>query len=164
MVKVLYPGSFDPVHNSHIEICATASRLFDHVVVAAMRNPQKSSPFFTDEERVEMLTDACEHLGNVEVVQFGELVVDLARRLEVDFIIKGLRGSADFESELQMAQMNAAISGVQTLFLPTATRRSFLASRLIREVVRLGGDVSDMVPEPVRLRVEGRLGSGAQND
>ena len=81
MVKVLYPGSFDPVHNGHIEICATASRLFDHVVVAAMRNPQKSSPFFTDEERVEMLTDACEHLGNVEVVQFGELVVDLDRRL-----------------------------------------------------------------------------------
>ena len=91
MVKVLYPGSFDPVHNGHIEVCATTSRLFDHVVVAVMRNPQKSNPFFTDDERFEMLTEACAHLANVEVVQFGELVVDLADRLDVDFIVKGLR-------------------------------------------------------------------------
>ena len=75
MVKVLYPGSFDPVHNGHMEICATASRMFDHVVVAAMRNPQKSSPLFSDEERIEMLTEACAHLSNVEVVQLGEIVV-----------------------------------------------------------------------------------------
>ncbi len=77
MVKVLYPGSFDPVHNGHIEICTTASRLFDHVVVAAMRNPQKSSPLFSDEERIEMITEACSHQDNVEVVQLGELGVDL---------------------------------------------------------------------------------------
>ena len=115
MVKVLYPGSFDPVHNGHMEICATASRMFDHVVVAAMRNPQKSSPLFSDEERIEMLTEACAQLSNVEVVQFGELVVDLAQRLEVDFIVKGLRSPADFECELQMAQTNKSVSGVETL-------------------------------------------------
>ena len=157
MVKVLYPGSFDPVHNGHMEICATASRLFDHVVVAAMRNPQKSSPFFTDEERVEMLTDACEHLGNVEVVQFGELVVDLARRLDVDFIIKGLRGSADFESELQMAQMNKSVSGVETLFLPSASENAFIASKYIRDITAFGTDCSHLVPESIVKRLKEKM-------
>ena len=157
MVKVLYPGSFDPVHNGHIEICAPASRLFDHVVVAAMRNPQKSSPFFTDEERVEMLTDACEHLGNVEVVQFGELVVDLARRLEVDFIIKGLRGSADFESELQMAQMNKSVSGVETLFLPSVSDNAFIASKYIRDITAFGTDCSHLVPESIAERLREKM-------
>ena len=157
MVKVLYPGSFDPVHNGHMEICATASRLFDHVVVAAMRNPQKSSPFFTDEERVEMLTDACEHLGNVEVVQFGELVVDLARRLEVDFIIKGLRGSADFESELQMAQMNKSVSGVETLFLPSVSDNAFIASKYIRDITAFGTACSHLVHESIAERLRDKL-------
>ena len=157
MVKVLYPGSFDPVHNGHMEICATASRLFDHVVVAAMRHPQKSSPFFTDEERVEMLTDACEHLGNVEVVQFGELVVDLARRLEVDFIIKGLRGSADFESELQMAQMNKSVSGVETLFLPSVSDNAFIASKYIRDITAFGTDCSHLVPESIAERLREKM-------
>ena len=153
MVKVLYPGSFDPVHNGHMEICATASRLFDRVVVAAMRNPQKSSPFFTDEERVEMLAEACQHLGNVEVVQFGELVVDLARRLEVDFIIKGLRGSADFESELQMAQMNKSVSAVETLFLPSTSENAFIASKYIRDITRFGTDCSQIGRASCRERV-----------
>ena len=153
MVKVLYPGSFDPVHNGHMEVCATASRLFDRVVVAAMRNPQKSSPFFTDEERVEMLAEACQHLGNVEVVQFGELVVDLARRLEVDFIIKGLRGSADFESELQMAQMNKSVSAVETLFLPSTSENAFIASKYIRDITRFGTDCSQIGRASCRERV-----------
>ena len=157
MVKVLYPGSFDPVHNGHMEISATARRLFDHVEVAAMRNPQKSSPFFTDEERVEMLTDACEHLGNVEVVQFGELVVDLARRLEVDFIIKGLRGSADFESELQMAQMNKSVSGVETLFLPSVSDNAFIASKYIRDITAFGTDCSHLVPESIAERLREKM-------
>ena len=131
MVKVLYPGSFDPVHNGHIDVCTTTSRLFDHVVVAVMRNPQKSNPFFTDDERFEMLTEACAPLTNVEVVQFGELVVDLADRLKVDFIVKGLRGVADFESELQMAQMSRSVSGVETLFLPSNGENAFIASKYI---------------------------------
>ena len=122
-----------------------------------MRNPQKSSPFFTDEERVEMLTDACEHLGNVEVVQFGELVVDLARRLEVDFIIKGLRGSADFESELQMAQMNKSVSGVETLFLPSVSDNAFIASKYIRDITAFGTDCSHLVPESIAERLREKM-------
>ena len=157
MVKVLYPGSFDPVHNGHIEICTTASRLFDHVVVAAMRNPQKSDPFFTDDERFEMLTEACTHLENVEVVEFGELVVDLADRLDVDFIIKGLRGAADFESELQMAQMNKSVSGVETLFLPSTSESAFIASKYIRDITRFGTDCSHLVPEAVALRLPTKM-------
>ena len=140
-----------------MEICTTASRLFDHVVVAAMRNPQKSDPFFTDAERFEMLTEACTHLENVEVVEFGELVVDLADRLDVDFIIKGLRGAADFESELQMAQMNKSVSGVETLFLPSTSESAFIASKYIRDITRFGTDCSHLVPEAVALRLPTKM-------
>jgi pantetheine-phosphate adenylyltransferase len=157
VVKVLYPGSFDPVHNGHMEVCATTSRLFDRVVVAVMRNPQKSNPFFTDDERFEMLTEACAHLTNVEVVQFGELVVDLADRLDVDFIVKGLRGAADFESELQMAQMNRSVSGVETLFLPSNGENAFIASKYIRDITRFGTDCSHLVPEAVALRLREKM-------
>lgn len=152
MTVVLYPGSFDPVHNGHVEIVETASQLFDKVIVAAMRNPSKSEPLLTLEERDSVLTETFGHLPNVSITMFSSLVVDLAQELEADFIVKGLRAVSDFESELQMAQMNQAISGVHTLFLPTASSRSFLASRLIREIARYGGDVSSMVPEPA-LRV-----------
>ncbi|HCV35237.1 MAG TPA: pantetheine-phosphate adenylyltransferase [Acidimicrobiaceae bacterium] len=157
MTRVLYPGSFDPVHNGHLEMVETAAGLFDEVVVAALINPSKGDGLLALEDRMALLDECFDHLDNVETRKFDGLVVDLAVDVEADFIIKGLRAVSDFESELQMAQMNAAISGVQTLFLPTATRRSFLASRLIREVVRLGGDVSDMVPEPVLRRLVGRL-------
>ncbi|RMH82392.1 MAG: pantetheine-phosphate adenylyltransferase, partial [Actinomyces sp.] len=114
MTRVLYPGSFDPVHNGHLEIIETASCLFDEVVVAAMRNPQKGEPLFELGEREAMLRESVAHLENVSVTMFSSLVVDLARELDADFIVKGLRAVSDFESELQMAQMNLAISGVQT--------------------------------------------------
>lgn len=152
MTVVLYPGSFDPVHNGHVEIVETAAQLFDKVIVAAMRNPSKSTPLLTLDERQAVLTETFAHLPNVSITMFSSLVVDLAQELEADFIVKGLRAVSDFESELQMAQMNQAISGVHTLFLPSASSRSFLASRLIREIARYGGDVSSMVPEPA-LRV-----------
>jgi pantetheine-phosphate adenylyltransferase len=153
---VLYPGSFDPVHNGHLEIVETASRLFDEVVVAAMRNPQKGEPLFTLEEREEMITEVFAHLDNVRVTMFSSLVVDLAREVGADFIVKGLRAVSDFESELQMAQMNHAISGVDTLFIPSASEHSFLASRLIREIARFGGDISSMVPPAVAKRMDGK--------
>lgn len=152
MTTVLYPGSFDPVHNGHVEIVETAAGLFDRVIVAAMRNPSKGNPLLTLEERESVLNETFEHLDNVTITMFSSLVVDLAQELEADFIVKGLRAVSDFESELQMAQMNQAISGVHTLFVPSASSRSFLASRLIREISRFGGDVSSMVPEPA-LRV-----------
>ena len=115
MTRVLYPGSFDPVHNGHVELVETAAKLFDEVVVAAMRNPGKGEPFFTFDERHDMLIECFAHLENVRTTMFAELVVDLARREGVDFIVKGLRVVSDFESELQMAQTNA---------LSPASRRS----------------------------------------
>jgi len=153
---VLYPGSFDPIHNGHLEIVETASRLFDRVVVAAMRNPQKGEPLFSLEERQAIIVESLEHLDNVEVTMFSSLVVDLAQEVGAHFIVKGLRAVSDFESELQMAQMNRSISGVDTLFIPSASRNSFLASKLIREIARFGGDVDTMVPPPVSRRLKER--------
>lgn len=148
MTVVLYPGSFDPVHNGHVEIVETAAQLFDDVIVAAMRNPSKATSLLSLEEREGILRETFADTDNVRITTFSSLVVDLAQEMEADFIVKGLRAVSDFESELQMAQMNQAISGVHTLFIPSASSRSFLASRLIREIAKFGGDVSSMVPEP----------------
>ena len=153
MTRVLYPGSFDPIHFGHLEIIETVAQLFDEVIVAAMRNPQKGDGLFSLDEREQMIKEVCAHLPNVSVAMFSNLVVERARDLGADFIVKGLRAVSDFENELQMAQMNHALSGVHTVFIPSASKRSFLASKLIREVVRLGGDVTSMVPEPVRVRL-----------
>jgi pantetheine-phosphate adenylyltransferase len=158
MTKVLYPGSFDPIHNGHMEIIEVAARLFDEVLVASVRNPQKGQPLFSLDERQEMLHEAIAHLDNVEVTMFSSLVVDLAREVDADFIVKGLRAVSDFESELQMAQMNHAVSGVDTLFIPSASSHSFLASKLIREIAHFGGDVSSMVPPAVAKRLEEKYG------
>lgn len=159
MTAVLYPGSFDPVHYGHVEIVQTAARLFDRVIVAAMRNPSKGDPLLTLEEREAVLVETFADLENVTITMFSSLVVDLAQELEADFIVKGLRAVSDFESELQMAQMNQAISGVHTLFIPSASSRSFLASHLIREIARFGGDISSMVPEPVLRVLRGKHSS-----
>lgn len=157
MTRVLYPGSFDPIHYGHLEIIEAVAQVFDEVIVAAMRNPQKGDGLFSLDEREQMIKEVCAHLPNVSVAMFSNLVVNLARDVGADFIVKGLRAVSDFENELQMAQMNQALAGVQTVFIPSASKRSFLASKLIREVVRFGGDVSSMVPEPVRVRLVGRF-------
>jgi pantetheine-phosphate adenylyltransferase len=154
---VLYPGSFDPFHNGHRELVETAAYLFDRVIVAAMRNPQKGEPLFDLEERKQMIDETMAHLDNVETMSFAKLVVQVAKDVGADFIIKGLRAPSDFESEMAQAQMNLAVSGVHTLFLPTASANSYLASKYIRDIVRFGGDVTDMVPEPVAKRLEERF-------
>lgn len=157
MTRVLYPGSFDPVHVGHLDVVETAAKLFDEVVVAAMRNPGKGEPLFSFEERQELLEESFAHLPNVRSVLFSELVVDLARSLEADFILKGLRQVSDFESELLMAQTNKEISGVETLFLPTNPSHGFISSRFIREIARFGGNTSTMVPAFVEARLKARF-------
>jgi pantetheine-phosphate adenylyltransferase len=149
VTTVLYPGSFDPIHNGHIEIIEVASHLFDDVVVAAVRNPQKGEPLFSLQERQDLIAEATAHLDNVRITSFSSLTVDLAREVGADFIVKGLRVVTDFDSELMMAQMNREVSGVITMFLPSAPQHCFIASRLIREIARFGGDVSSMVPAGV---------------
>jgi len=147
VTRVLYPGSFDPIHNGHVEIVETAATLFDEVVVATVGNPQKQTGLFTLEERAEA------------IAEHSSLVVTLALDEQVDFIIKGLRAVSDFESELQQAQINKKLSGVETVFLPSASESSFIASKYVREIARLGGDVSSLVPGPVLTRLHARIAS-----
>ena len=135
-----------------MEIVETAARLFEEVIVAAVHNPQKT-PLFKLDERQAMLEECFAHLPNVRTTKFASLVVDLAKREGVDFIVKGLRAVSDFENELQMAQMNQAVSGVHTLFIPSASKHSFLASKLIRELARFGQQIDSMVPPPVAERL-----------
>ncbi len=153
MRVALFPGSFDPFHNGHLEVVERACRLFDEVVVAAVRNPQKSEPLFQLDERKAMLEEAVAHLPGVRIVSVSTLVVNVAREVDAVAIVKGLRAVSDFDNELQMAQMNRQLSGVETIFIPTSATHSFIASRLLREVARFGGDVSAFVPKVVAARL-----------
>ncbi|HEY7137949.1 MAG TPA: pantetheine-phosphate adenylyltransferase [Acidimicrobiia bacterium] len=165
MAIALCPGSFDPVTNGHVDIIERTARHFDEVIVAVIRNPQKSQSLFTLEERQEMLRDVCGHLTNVRIEFFKGLLVDFAADHGADAIVKGLRAISDFDYELQMAQMNQRLSGIDTFFISTSPQHSFLSSSLVREVARFGGDVSSMVPALVAKRLEERFGqSGAPRE
>lgn len=156
MRRALFPGSFDPFHNGHLEVVERASKLFDEVVVAAMRNPQKAGPLFSLQERMDLVRLAVDGMKNVTVVALASLVVDLAKEVEANVIVRGLRAVSDFEIELQMAQMNRELSGIDTLFVPTSSEFSYLSSKLIREVAAYGGNVSSLVPKPVDVALRER--------
>jgi pantetheine-phosphate adenylyltransferase len=142
------PGSFDPVTHGHLDVIGRAAGLFDEVVVAVGVNPSKSRLFSAD-ERLDMLDQACSTWGNVRVAGFSGLLTDFCRAEGISAIVKGLRAVSDFDYELQMAQMNASLSDVETVFMPTSPEWSFLASSLVKEIAQFGGDVSGLVPDLV---------------
>jgi pantetheine-phosphate adenylyltransferase len=154
------PGSFDPVTNGHIDIIGRASTLFDEVVVAVGVNKSKSR-LFSPEERMDMLREVCAPYPNVSVDSFTGLLTDFCRARDIVAIVKGLRAVSDFDYELQMAQMNTRLAGVETLFVPTSPEYSFLASSLVKEVATFGGDVSALVPPTVLERLGPRLSEQA---
>lgn len=156
-MRAICPGSFDPVTHGHLDIVTRASALFDEVVVAVGRNSAKNY-LFTPDERVAMLTDATAGLANVRVMLLDGLLVDFCRDQGVDVVVKGLRFAGDFEFELQMAQMNHALSGIETIMLPTAARWAHLSSTMIREIARLGGDVTQFVTPVVAERIADKVG------
>jgi pantetheine-phosphate adenylyltransferase len=156
VLNVVCPGSFDPVTNGHLDIIERASRLADRVYVAVMINQNKQG-LFAVEERIDLLRQSIDHLDNVEIEAFEGLLVDYCRDHGARAIVKGLRAVGDFDYELQMAQMNHRLTGVDTLFVATNPLFSFLSSSLIKEVVSYGGDVSGLVPAAVLAPLVERL-------
>jgi len=157
MSGAVCPGSFDPVTLGHIDVFERAAAQFDEVVVAVLTNPAKAGLFDLD-ERIAMITEACAHLPNLRVEAGRGLVVDFVKSLGMTAIVKGLRTGTDFDYEVQMAQMNKHVAGVDTFFVATAPRYSFVSSSLAKEVAGLGGDVSALLPESVNSRLAAKLG------
>ncbi|MEV0728933.1 pantetheine-phosphate adenylyltransferase [Polymorphospora sp. NPDC050346] len=158
MRRAVCPGSFDPVTNGHLDIVGRSSRLFDEVIVGVLINQSKQGLFPVD-ERIELLREVTACYGNVRVESFRGLLVDFCRAQEASVVVKGLRAVSDFDYELQMAQMNIGLAGVETLFMPTNPLYSFVSSSLVKEVAKWGGDVSAHLPEPVLARLADRLRS-----
>jgi pantetheine-phosphate adenylyltransferase len=156
MSGAVCPGSFDPVTLGHIDVFERAAAQFDEVVVAVLVNPNKQG-MFTADERIEMIVEATRHLPNLRVESGSGLVVDFARSRGLTAIVKGLRTGTDFEYELQMAQMNRHVAGVDTFFVATAPSYSFVSSSLAKEVAALGGDVTDLLPAVVNERLAAKL-------
>jgi pantetheine-phosphate adenylyltransferase len=150
--RAVCPGSFDPVTNGHVDVIARAAALYDELVVAVLVNPGKAG-LFDVEERMGLLREAVVDVPNVTVDRFEGLLVDYCRHRDIPVIVKGLRAVGDFEYELQMAQMNRELAGVETLFMPTAPQVGHLSSSLVKQIARFGGDVSSLVPKAVNDRL-----------
>jgi len=156
-LTALCPGTFDPVTNGHLDIIERAGQRFDAVVVGVLDNPAKQ-PLFSVEERVAMLKEATAPMERVSVASFTGLLVESVTTLGADVVVKGLRAVTDFDAEIQMAQMNHALAGVETLFMTTSPAWSFLSSSLVKEVASFGGDVSGLVPRVVAEALRERFG------
>ncbi len=148
MTRVVCPGSFDPVTNGHLDIIERASFLFDEVVVVVLVNENKSG-LFTTEQRLELIAGATCEMENVSLDSYSGLLVDYCAQNDVQAIAKGLRAVSDFDYELQMAQMNGNLTGIDTVFIPTSPEYTFIASSLVKEVAKHGGDVNGLVPRNV---------------
>jgi pantetheine-phosphate adenylyltransferase len=157
MTRVVYPGSFDPVTNGHLDIIGRAAAVYDQVVVTAMVNLNKACRF-TVEERVDMLREVTADLNNVRVDSSRGLLVDYCQREKFAMVVRGLRTVSDFEGELQMAQMNYRLARVETVFMMMNQKYNF-SSRLVKEIMDLGGDVSDLIPPTVLNRMKGNVAS-----
>lgn len=158
MKIAVYPGSFDPITNGHLDIIERAAQLFDRVLVAVFRNVAKT-PLFSVEERLEMIQEATGHLPHVEVEASDQLTASYARARGAGVIIKGIRSISDFENEMKMAQMNKRLEPeVETLFVITSAQYSFLSSSIVKEVASYGGSVEGLVPAAVETRLKARLG------
>ncbi|MGA3079912.1 MAG: pantetheine-phosphate adenylyltransferase [Terracidiphilus sp.] len=155
--RALYPGTFDPPTNGHIDLIQRGSKLFEHLTVAILNNPVKN-PLFTVEERVEMLRESTASLGNVSVATFDGLMVEFARQQGAKAVLRGIRAISDYEYEFQMALMNRRLAPeIETVFLQPAGRYSFVSSRMLKEVFSFGGDVSGLVPPNVLKRLRSRI-------
>jgi pantetheine-phosphate adenylyltransferase len=156
-VRALYPGTFDPPTNGHIDLVQRGAKLFEHLTVGVLNNPGKN-PLFTVEERVEMLRESTSALDNVSVATFDGLMVDFARQLGAQAVLRGIRAISDYEHEFQMALMNRRLApDIETVFLQPAGRYSFVSSRLLKEVFAFGGDVTGLVPPNVIKRLRSRI-------
>jgi pantetheine-phosphate adenylyltransferase len=157
MSTAVYPGSFDPITNGHIDVIKRGARVFDKVIVSVADNPAKQA-LFTKEERVEMIRDCAKPYRNVDVDSFDGLVVDYVHRKKAGVILRGIRTISDFEYEYQMALTNRTFAGdIETVFVMTHEEYSFVSSRLIKEAVSMGGDVSSFVPKDVEKRLKARF-------
>jgi pantetheine-phosphate adenylyltransferase len=156
-VKALYPGTFDPPTNGHVDLIQRGAKLFEHLTVAILKNPVKN-PLFTVEERVEMLKEVTSALGNVSVATFDGLMVEFARQQSATAVLRGIRAISDYEHEFQMALMNRRLAPeIETVFLQPAGRYSFVSSRMVKEVFSFGGDVTGLVPPNVLKRLRARI-------
>jgi pantetheine-phosphate adenylyltransferase len=154
VITAIAPGSYDPVTNGHVDVIKRAAGIFDRVVVGVVGTPHHKEPTFTVEERVEFLRGALARLGNVEIDVFRELVVDFARKWDAKAIVKGLRVISDFEWEYQMNQLNRTLAPeVETVYVMASAQVSFVSSSGVKEIAAFGGDVSELVPEPVARRL-----------
>jgi len=161
-VKAIYPGTFDPPTNGHLDLIARGARLFENLTVAILNNPVKN-PLFTVEERVEMLKESTKQLENVSVATFDGLMVDFARRHGATAVLRGIRAITDYEYEFQMALMNRRLAPeIETVFLQPAGRYSFVSSRMVKEVFSFGGSVEGLVPANVLKRLRGRIKKNGQ--
>jgi pantetheine-phosphate adenylyltransferase len=151
MIKIaVYPGSFDPISNGHLDIIKRSSEIFDKLIVGVLENPDKKSSLFTVEERVFLIEKVTKNLHNVEVMSFKGLLVNFMHKQRADVIIKGLRAMSDFEYELQMGHMNNKLdSNIETLFMMTNNKYSFLSSSLIKQVAMYGGCIKELVPDEI---------------